>query len=198
MRKLFLISTLFTLSLCILVKSYAKDSNVLIMHSYHQGLEWTDNINEGIQSIFDYRPDIKVTYEYLDAKRNFSEQYFNSLKELYAVKAQQISYKAIIVSDNAAFNFIQQYSKDQYPENPIIYCGVNNLDTTLLSQFPNFYGIGEKADHFGTISAIKEIFPDRKNILIVNDQTLTGLAIREELNRELKRLDYNLNLEIYS
>ncbi|MFA9371825.1 MAG: ATP-binding protein [Labilibaculum antarcticum] len=157
------------------------ETNVLVLHSYHQGLAWTDSITSGIRSIFKDRPDINLIFEYLDTKRNYNEEYFNALQNIYEVKAKQIPYKAIITSDNAAFNFIRKYGSEFYPDVPVIYCGVNDLDPSILKDYPNFFGYGEKADHYGTISAIKRIFPKRKNIFIINDNTETGQAIQKEL-----------------
>jgi hypothetical protein len=79
---------------------------ILVLHSYHQGLEWTDQISEGIRSVFPYKDEVTIYYEYLDAKRNYSQKYYDKLISLYREKAKVINFDAIIVSDNAAFNFI--------------------------------------------------------------------------------------------
>ncbi len=161
--------------------STENEKNILVLHSYHQGLAWTDSITRGIRSVFKDRPDFNIIFEYLDTKRNYNEEYLTALQNIYKVKAKQIPYKAIITSDNAAFNFVRKYGSQFYPDVPVIYCGVNDLDTSILKDYPNFFGFGEKADHYGTISAIKRIFPERKNIFIINDNTETGQAIQKEL-----------------
>ncbi|MDQ1771812.1 hypothetical protein GQR60_15340 [Labilibaculum sp. A4] len=161
--------------------SSKNETNVLVLHSYHQGLAWTDSITRGIRSVFKDRPDINLIFEYLDTKRNYNEEYLNALQNIYRVKAKHIPFKAIITSDNAAFDFVRKNGSEFYPNVPIIYCGVNDLDTSILKDYPNFFGYGEKADHYGTISAIKRIFPERKNIFIINDNTETGQAIQKEL-----------------
>lgn len=172
--------------------------NILVLHSYHQGLEWTDSITSGILKVFDNRSDINLVFEYLDAKRNYNEEYKLALKNIYKVKAKQIPFKAIIASDNAAFEFLQENGEEFYPGIPVLYCGVNNLDTKSLKNYPNYYGFGERADHYGTISAIKKIFPKRKNVLIINDNTLTGKSIKAELDKVKHYFDDDLNFEILS
>ena len=172
--------------------------NILVLHSYHQGLEWTDSITSGILKVFDNRSDINLVFEYLDAKRNYNEEYKLALKNIYRVKAKQIPFKAIIASDNAAYDFLQENGEEFYPDIPVLYCGVNNLDTKNLKDYPNFYGFGEKADHYGTISAIQKIFPERKNVLIINDNTLTGKSIKAELDKVKHYFDGDLNFEILS
>ncbi|WP_171594263.1 sensor histidine kinase [Marinifilum caeruleilacunae] len=175
-----------------------KEYNVLVLHSYHQGLEWTDSITSGILSVFDNRSDINLVFEYLDTKRNYNEEYKLALKNIYKVKAKQIPFKAIIASDNAAFDFLMEYGNEFYPDIPVLYCGVNNLDTKKLKDYPNFYGFGERADHYGTISSIRKIFPNRKNVLIINDNTLTGQSIKTELEKVKHYFDEDLNFEIVS
>ncbi len=161
--------------------SSEKEQNILILHSYHQGLAWTDSITRGIRTVFKDRPDINLIFEYLDTKRNYNEEYFAALQNIYKVKAKQIPFKAIITSDNAAFDFMKDYGSKFYPNIPVIYCGVNDMDPSILQDYPNFFGYGEKADHYGTISSIRQIFPERKNIIIINDNTTTGRAIQKEL-----------------
>jgi len=174
------------------------EHNVLILHSYHQGLEWTDSITNGILNVFNNRSDINLVFEYLDAKRNYNEEYLLAIKNMYQVKAKQIPFKAIIASDNAAFDFLKTYGKDFYPNIPVLYCGVNNLNQEDLKNLPNFYGFGERADHYGTISAIQKIFPKRKNVLIINDNTLTGQSIKAELDKVIHFFDQDLHFEILS
>lgn len=174
-----------------------KEKNILVLHSYHQGLAWTDSITSGIRTVFKDRPDINLIIEYLDTKRNYNEEYFNALQNIYEVKAKQIPFNAIITSDNAAFDFMRDHGSKFYPDLPVIYCGVNDLDRGILKDYPNFFGYGEKADHYGTISAIRQIFPERKNIFIINDHTTTGKAIQRELGGILDQFE-DVNFESIS
>ncbi len=177
--------------------SKENENNILVLQSYHQGLEWTDNISAGIQSVFKDRSDVNLIFEYLDTKRNYTPEYFEALKLMYKTKAQQNNYEVIIACDNAAFDFMRKYSTEFYPRVPVVYCGVNNLNIEMLKNVPHFYGYDEKVNYKQTISSIKKVFPDRKNILIINDSTTTGIAIRKELQKVLPDFD-NLNFEIYS
>ncbi|MBI9058857.1 MAG: sensor histidine kinase [Labilibaculum sp.] len=173
------------------------EQNVLVLHSYHQGLAWTDSITNGIRAVFKDRPDINLIFEYLDTKRNYNEEYFTALQNIYKVKAKQIPFQAIITSDNAAFTFMKDHGSKFYPDIPVIYCGVNDLDRNILKDYPNFFGYGEKADHHGTLSSIKKIFPERKNIFIINDNTLTGKAIQRELDGIIEEFE-DVNFESIS
>ena len=43
---------------------------VLVLHSYHQGFTWTDDISKGIQSAFaPYADQVELIYEFMDTRR---------------------------------------------------------------------------------------------------------------------------------
>lgn len=189
--KYFLI-VLFVLSV---YTSSSREKNILIIHSYHQGLEWTDSISAGILSVFNNNPDYNLYFEYIDTKRNNSDNYFNSVVEMYRSQSSKIKYDAIIASDNAAYNFMLEYRDELFPEVPVFYCGVNFLDPVELLKHEKFYGYEEIANHAGTIDLIKQLFPERKKVLIINDHTLTGSAIRSELESVLPAYENDLQFE---
>ena len=175
-----------------------EEKNILVLHSYHHGLEWTDSISEGILSVFSERNDINIVIDYLDTKRFQSEEYMRTVLTLYEIKSEKLKFDLIISSDNAAFNFLQKNSKSYFPGVPVVFCGVNNFTPQQLDEHPLFFGFGEYADHTGTIEAIRKIFPERKNVLIINDETLTGSAIMAELEPVLEKIEDDLSFEIYS
>lgn len=192
--KLMLILILLIFLLLTAVASAEK--KILVLHSYHQGLEWTDQISAGIRSVFPYQDQVKIYYEYLDTKRNYSEKYYDKLIALYREKAKLIDFDVIIVSDNAAFDFMLEYGTELYGETPLVFCGVNNLNKDLLKKRKDICGIIEKAEHRETIALIMKLHPDLNNLIIINDQTLTGRNIKEELQLILKdyknKLDYQI------
>ncbi|HZL09197.1 MAG TPA: HAMP domain-containing sensor histidine kinase [Prolixibacteraceae bacterium] len=189
------------LSLCIFLfllsfQAFPIDKNILVIHSYHQGLEWTDSISSGILLALNNQPDIRLYFEYMDTKRNTSKAYYDNLIELYRSRSSKIQYDAVIVVDNAAYDFMVGYRDEFFPGVPVFFCGVNFLDTTKLQSHKDFHGFAEMADHVGTLDLIKKLFPERKKVLIVNDYTLTGIAIREELEQVLPKYKDELEFEI--
>lgn len=49
---------------------YNKTKKVLILHSYHQGYKWTDDITAGIKSLFPKKSNVALTIEYMDTKED--------------------------------------------------------------------------------------------------------------------------------
>ncbi len=180
----------------IFISSFSNDKNILVIHSYHQGLEWTDSISSGILSIFKNQPEFNIYFNYIDTKRNNTPDYFKSLVELYRSHSSKIKYEAIIASDNAAYNFMIKYRDEFFPNVPVFYCGVNFLDRSELIKHDNFFGFEEIANHSETIDIIQKLFPERNKVLIVNDYTLTGTSIRKELEKVLPQYNHDLEFEI--
>ncbi len=172
--------------------------NVLILHSYHQGLEWTDFVTQGINSVFLNYPDINLFFEYMDAKRFQSNDYISEYYNYQKIKNRDVDIDIVITVDNAAYSFMIRHGKELYGDIPVIFCGVNNFSIYDLDDHENFLGIGERADHFGTIASVIKLFPERKNLLLINDTTITGKAINEELALVMPMFYDKLNFEQYS
>ena len=195
-KNLFIILILISVFFLITAEVSA-EKDILVLHSYHQGLEWTDQISEGIRSVFPYKDEVKIYYEYLDTKRNYSKKYYDKLISLYREKARIIDFDAIIVSDNAAFNFILEYGEELYPKTPVVFCGVNNLNQERLNNHGDICGIVERAEHRQTLNLILKLHPNLNKLIIINDQTLTGRNIKEELKVILKEYQEKLDYEIW-
>lgn len=176
--------------------SHLKRHKVLVLHSYHQGLIWTDNITKGILDTFKPIEDqVEIYIEYLDTKRNINKKYLNSLVNLYREKIRNINYEVIIVSDNNALNFIKLNRKKYFREIPIVFCGINNFSDQMIDNIKKITGVVEDTDFKSTINLIKQIHTDCKKLYIINDdKTTTGIMNKQKLQRDL--LEIKLNCEI--
>ncbi len=161
-----------------------RKKKVLVLHSYHQGLEWTDNITRGIQSVFvSLHKLYEIHYEYIDTKRNTSDEYVEQIANLLTEKNRHNTYAAVIVSDNNALKLINE-GRIVFPDNtPIVFCGINNFSEGLIGGIGNVTGVVEETDHQATIEIMQKIHPQRKHVIVVLDRTPTGDAISEEVKR---------------
>ncbi len=173
-----------------------RKKKVLVLHSYHQGLEWTDNITRGVQSVFaPFHELYEINYEYLDTKRNTGDDYLKQLTRFTNSKNQHIKYEAVIVSDNNALNLINE-GKIVFPGNtPIIFCGINNYNDKLTAGIQRVTGVVETTDHIATIDLMRKLHPKRNHIIVVLDRTSTGNAIREEFREIESRYSGKLEFE---
>ena len=174
--------------------------NILVIHSYHQGLDWTDNVSLGICDVLtDYSDTIEIYYEYLDTKRNPGEEYFQKISRFEQEKTQlaELQFDAIIVSDNNALRFMIETGTDIFRDVPVIFCGVNNFSPSMLRDTDNITGIVETVDYESTLSLMKRLHPDKDNVLLVLDRTPTGEAIKSELTPLLEKYSDSFDFEYF-
>lgn len=162
-----------------------KQKTILILHSYNQGLSWTDELNWSITRRINadslILPDFRI--EYMDSKHFETEAYFEQFKQFFLGKYRLQEFHLLISTDNAAFNFLTTYRDSLPGKPPVVFCGLNYVD-----QIPeNFTGIMEDIDIFSNIDIILKIHPQYKKLYFVVDRTITGNNIRakaEQIIRE--------------
>ena len=173
-----------------------RKKRVLVLHSYHQGLEWTDNISRGIQSVISpFEKLYEVHYEYLDTKRNTDPAYIKQLTGFISEKHKHLKYELVIAADNNALELINNHSINFRDSPPIVFCGINHFSPELISNLDNVTGIIEAADHQANIEIMQKYHPTRKHIIIMLDRTPTGNAIRHEFAKVEKLFEDELEFE---
>lgn len=151
---------------------------ILILHSYNQGLLWTDEINKAVTLTIDadslILPDFRI--EYIDSKHYESTGYFNEFTRFFLSKYRNTRFDIVIVSDNAAYSFLANFRDSLPGKPPVIFCGLNYAGDIPV----NFTGIMEDIDIASNIGTILSIHPDYKKIYMVADRTITGNIIRKK------------------
>ena len=168
---------------------------ILILNSYHQGVDWTDGIMDGILSCFKKeKRDADLYIEYMDTKRNRPDNIFPSLFELYKLKYQKKKFDVIICSDNNALNFLLRHRDQLFPNVPIVFCGINNFRDSLIAGKKQITGVTEDHDIKGTIELALRLHPETEHVVVICDNTPTGLADMEKLKPILsgfhKKVDF--------
>lgn len=175
----------------------ARKKKILILHSYHQGLEWTDSITSGIQSVF--KPldkDFELYYEYLDTKRNTGDDYDQRLKELFILKMKNIPFEAVIVADNNALEFIKSTLKFLNGNPPIVFCGINHFRPELIDTLPSVTGVTEDTDIRATFDLMIKLHPERNRIVVILDKTTTGQALKQSLDETIHDFNNRIKIDI--
>jgi PAS domain S-box-containing protein len=155
---------------------------LLVLHSYHQGYKWTDDITRGIAAtVRDGGATVKIHYEYMDTKRLADAGYFRLLYQSYRYKFRNTRFDAIIASDNDAFNFLLAYRDDLFPGTPVVFCGVNYFQPSQLHGARLFTGVNEAADIKATLDLALKLHPKTRQIAVINDTTTTGRIVHDEI-----------------
>ncbi len=156
-----------------------KTHKVLILNSYHQGFEWSDEEMRGLEATLPEDTDLYV--EYMDTKRQISAPYLTLLYETYQYKYKDTHFDCIITLDDNAFEFILRYHEDLFPDTPIVFGGVNYFNPSMLQGHQNVIGVVETVDIEGTLNLALQLHPDTEQIFVISDQTTSGLGNRATL-----------------
>ena len=104
---------------------------ILIINSYHQGYAWTDSLTSGIIKASKSHPELNLYIESLNSKQ-FGNSQFEIEKEYFKKKYSGISFDGIMVTDNDALDFAFQYDQELFPNVPVVFKGISNVEKYLL------------------------------------------------------------------
>lgn len=158
--------------------------NIIVLHSYHKGLEWADTITRGIQSVVDQEEtDVEVYFEYLETKRHRYLGYTEQQVALFMSKYPAGLFDVIIVADNNALKFIRRFGKTVFPNTPVVFCGINNFSPELISGIDMVTGIVGTTGYNSTLELMAKFHPNARNVFVIIDQSAAGLEIKKDFQK---------------
>lgn len=174
-----------------------QSKEVLLIHSYHKGYAWTDDISNSIEKNFEKHQNIELTTVYMDTKRIDDSLYLENLSKLYKQQFFDRKFDLIIISDNNAFDFIEKYYDYLFKDTPVLFCGINNYNKNMLEKlnFKNISGVAEDVDIEKNFELISKLHPNLQNLLIINDTSTTGYAVKKDLTEIIKKYEKKFNIE---
>ncbi len=166
----------------------AASPNVLVLHSYHPGLSWTDTLNAGISETFRRQmPEVLLWVEYLDTKRNTDTSYLSLQAALLRHKLAQSTFNLIITTDNDALDFVLKYRDSIFRGAPVVFCGVNDFKPEQLLGQKGITGLAENPSFAETMRTALGLHPDTREFVVIGaDQAITDLLTDRSL-RELEQ-----------
>ena len=73
---------------------------------------------------------------------------------------------------------MREYHSELFPHTPVIFCGVNNFNQSMLKGHKLFTGVVEEIDIKSSLTLVLTLHPDIRTVVFVNDKTTTGLAVK--------------------
>lgn len=173
------------------------EHEVLILHSYHTGFKWTDDLQTGIrESLGTDASNLEMHVEYMDTKRHpepeFTYLNYTVLREKY----RSANFSVVLTSDDNAFNFARQYRQTLFNNAPIVFSGVNYLADPASLSAQGITGVLESYDIVGTVQAAARLLPKATKLYVVNDSTLTGLGNHNRFEEVRHLLPDRLDIEL--
>jgi len=167
----------------------ARAARILVLHSYHQGLEWTDAMQAGIAGILDGQEQRHELFvEYMDAMRIpvGAPDSLAAIELLHHLQARYAGQDVdlVLVTDNRALDFMLAHRESLAKDVPVVFCGINSFSPALLRGQTNVTGVAETPSFGETIEMALGLDPGVSRILFLGEDTMTGNANIEILQRQ--------------
>jgi PAS domain S-box-containing protein len=190
---LFIASFFFTIH-----SAMAEESppEVLILSSYHQGEDWSDNQLDGIRIAFKKGfPFLVPSIEHLDTKRYPDPNHLLFVKQYLERKYQKRHIDLTMTLDNPALDLMLKFGDELFPHVPIVFAGVNGYRPEMLASHENITGVAEVQDIAGTLDLALKIHPGTKLVFAIHDYTSSGLAVHRDMEDATDRFKGKATVE---
>ncbi|MEG3639696.1 ATP-binding protein [Magnetococcus sp. PR-3] len=180
------------------VQAETTKKKILVLNAYHAGYFWSDNIMAGIRSIFGDTQQVELLLEYMDTKRHASPEYLEQLAETYALKYAQQGVDLVITSDDNAFDFFKTQRHRIAPDVPWVFCGLDRVEPQQLTGLKQVYGVEENLGMGDTLNLVLRLHPEVEQIVVVADQTTSGLSYMKRARRLEEKMKGKLRFSYLS
>ena len=145
--------------------------NILVLHSYHAGLAWTDGLQRGIEQYFDNSSmPVHLYVEYMDTKRNPGNDYLQRYFTLLQYKLRHLDFDLVLVTDNDAYNLALQHRNDLFADRPIVFCGVNDFHPRDVTAEQNITGVAEDLSVEETLDVALSLHPNSRELILIGSR----------------------------
>ncbi|ALC15239.1 multi-sensor signal transduction histidine kinase [Desulfuromonas soudanensis] len=161
-----------------------KSREILILHSYHPGFPWTDEVMQGMQEVLaNSEESINFHVEYLDTKRQPDPEYFTHvLDAILHYKLENSYFDLVLVSDNEALNFVIDHKTDLFPKTPVVFCGIEKKLPEVPGDGAVVTGVVEQPDYPALLETIVTLQPQTREVVVISShRDLTGRLEAEML-----------------
>jgi len=174
-------------------------SRVLIIHSHHSGLTWTDEIMNGIRDIFAASdPGIQISAEYLDSRRYPKSDLSRRIRDLLLEKLRGTTPDLVMVSDNNALELVLEHRDRLFPGIPIVFCGINDFSPAMISRCPEITGVAEDLSIVETVNLALRLHPDTGEIVVIGRTSVAADRYnRDSFIASLPRLPSHLKVTFW-
>lgn len=163
------------LSLCCPLFSFAAQTKVLIIQSYHPSLAWVRQCETGIKEIFSGHAEISTFY--MDTKR-IPESRFHEKVDAAWDSYTELKPDLVMIGDDNGLRLLGPHFKGTMT--PVVFFGINNNPRSYINPIPpNITGLLERLLIIPWLRYLKEILPNASSALVLMDKSQTSQSIFE-------------------
>ena len=179
---------LIVLFFAVLIQAAAAERtyNILFIQSYTSQTPWHSDLNQGLVKGFkESGLKVNITTEYLDA--DFWA--FNSEKVImrrFCQRARDRQTDLIVTASDEAFYTLFACGDSLPLQIPVVFFGIKYPDTELITAHPNVCGFTANPDFDVILRQAQKIFPRRKEVVCVIDNSFLSNKGLEDFEEEWK------------
>ncbi len=162
--------------------------DILVVHSYHCGLSFSNMVNQGISQVLlaKDRNDIELHVEYLDGLHLENETRLQVARHYFKNKFKSQRPTAVIGVGDLAYFFLTKFHNEIFPATPLVFCGLSEFKRRTEKD-EHVSAVFEPYDVTATVRVGLDLFPDSRRLVVINDnQTMTGRINRRLVTEALK------------
>ena len=170
----------------------ALNKNILFISSYTESYPYTREQLYGINTIFS-RYNIPYDTIYMDMKVHNTHENVRLFHEHLKYKlANHQPYKAVIVADDPALEFVMKEYDNLFSGIPVVFMGVNDEDLAAeASRNPFFTGSTETLCLEDFFKIVTKLFPEAKTIAAVyDDRTQATIGFRKQFFKYIEHAPF--------
>ena len=152
-----------------------RDCSILVVHSYHPSLKWSQILSENFASSIASEPNLRIDTEFLDAKRRPSLEHAGTFLQLLREKYGTRLPDVLVISDDPGFDLLWPIREELLPGVPIVFMGLNSIREELETGISGVTGAYERQATKQSAQLALEL-TGSKGIIIINDTSETGSA----------------------
>jgi ABC-type uncharacterized transport system substrate-binding protein len=171
-------------------------TNVLVIHSYHEGWDWNSDIEAGIiEGLYRQGYESGIDYEietfYMDTKVTYTTT--EQIEERAALALdliEELNPDIVFVNDDNALKYVAVEYAATHPESalPFVFCGIN-VDPSVYGPIDSLEHPGgkitgtlERFPYAEAFALAKRLSPDAENIVLLADSSTSSTAVINNFN----------------
>jgi PAS domain S-box-containing protein len=166
---------------------------ILVVHSFEEGPGWVENVTQGIRSVFarDGTFPWVFRYEYLNVLDADPREY----PAIFRLRYPDLRFNMVICVDNQALEFAVANRRGYFRGVPIVFCGIDHFEPTLLRGERDITGVIDELDFSGTFALMRLLHPGSRHLVVFANSGIRAeyaayerlvAVVRQEFRQEME------------
>lgn len=127
-----------------------------------------------------------LNYEFMDTKNTVYDDGYREFYNLLKFKlTKRDRYDAVVVGDDAALQFIKLYQDELFPDTPIVFEGIDNIEFAMeMAADPYVTGVVERVDYDTNLALAQKLMPKATKLVFILDNAENGVGIQKQLAKQ--------------